>query len=560
MSSAAPSTISTQGLLQPADLELSDAQLDGLASDAMVWASQHGLVVGSPNDATGVTLVHAPIAALPVAFPQKQFMHAKSVQLLFNMMVDAVAKDEQYLEETLQAAARQDNFTQRLLDVLRSSRTRRASLATAGRPEVCLGIHRTDYMLDTPSQGFLQVELNTIASSFGCLSSQVTRMHRYVLSRLPPGMLDESRLPDNGALEGIPDAIHTAATAVAIAGGSTSASGSGGVVVMVVQPGERNAYDQQWIQLQLWERHRLRTLRRTLKQLSESGQVDEQDGTLTLQEGNESIKVLVVYFRAGYAPTDYPSEAEWAARAMIENSNAAKCPTVAYQLAGCKKVQQDLARPGMLERFMEGPSGSDQEGTSAADCAAMRTSFAGLWSLDDLRDPATAAIVLEAISNPEAFVLKPQREGGGNNLYGPELHSTLSSAMAALSATNGPIQNSSGPTSSMAPSTQPPTSTDDASQHGSPQSDQEAAGALSAYILMQRILPPPQRSILVRSGTWQRISTLSELGIYGVYCRVGSKVILNKEVGHLVRTKTATSNEGGVAAGFAVIDSPYLID
>lgn len=34
-----------------------------------------------------------------------------------------------------------------------------------------------------------QVELNTIASSFGCLSSQVTRMHRYILSRLPLGML-----------------------------------------------------------------------------------------------------------------------------------------------------------------------------------------------------------------------------------------------------------------------------------------------------------------------------------------------------------------------------------
>ncbi|KAF5838969.1 eukaryotic glutathione synthase, partial [Dunaliella salina] len=187
MSSSAPSTV--DGLLQPADLELSDAQLDELASDAMVWASQHGLVVGSPTDPTGVTLVHAPIAALPVAFPRKQFLHAKSVQPLFNVMVDAVAKDEQYLEDTLQAAARQDTFTQRLLDILRSSRARRASLATAGRPEVCLGIHRTDYMLDTPSEGFLQVELNTIASSFGCLSSQVTRMHHYILSRLPPGML-----------------------------------------------------------------------------------------------------------------------------------------------------------------------------------------------------------------------------------------------------------------------------------------------------------------------------------------------------------------------------------
>jgi len=53
----------------------------------------------------------------------------------------------------------------------------------------------------------------------------------------------------------------------------------------------------QWIQLQLWERHRLRTLRRTLAQLSEVAQVDEQDGTLTLHEGGEAVKVLVVYFR-----------------------------------------------------------------------------------------------------------------------------------------------------------------------------------------------------------------------------------------------------------------------
>jgi len=35
-----------------------------------------------------------------------------------------------------------------------------------------------------------------------------------------------------------------------------------------------------------------------------------------------------------------------------------------------------------------------------------------------MQDPSTSAIVEEAISNPDAFVLKPQREGGGNNLYG----------------------------------------------------------------------------------------------------------------------------------------------
>ena len=31
------------------------------------------------------------------------------------------------------------------------------------------------------------------------------------------------------------------------------------------------------------------------------------------------------------------------------------------------------------------------------------------------------------------------------------------------------------------------------------------------------------------------------------------------QVGHLVRTKRTDSNEGGVAAGFAVLDSPYLV-
>lgn len=32
------------------------------------------------------------------------------------------------------------------------------------------------------------------------------------------------------------------------------------------------------------------------------------------------------------------------------------------------------------------------------------------------------------------------------------------------------------------------------------------------------------------------------------------------QAGHLVRTKRSNSNEGGVAAGFAVLDSPYLVD
>lgn len=39
--------------------------------------------------------------------------------------------------------------------------------------------------------------------------------------------------------------------------------------------------------------------------------------------------------------------------------------------------------------------------------AKLRACFAGLWSLED------SDIVQKAIENPELFVMKPQREGGG---------------------------------------------------------------------------------------------------------------------------------------------------
>lgn len=57
---------------------------------------------------------------------------------------------------------------------------------------------------------------------------------------------------------------------------------------------------------------------------------------------------------------------------MVEHSRAIKCPSIHYHLAGTKKVQQVLAQPGVLERFMEDP-GVVQE---------IRDTFVGLYSLD----------------------------------------------------------------------------------------------------------------------------------------------------------------------------------
>jgi hypothetical protein len=60
----------------------------------------------------------------------------------------------------------------------------------------------------------------------------------------------------------------------------------------------------------------------------------------------------VILPRAGYTPDDYPTESEWSARELIEYSAAVKCPNISYHLAGTKKVQQVLANPSELEKFM----------------------------------------------------------------------------------------------------------------------------------------------------------------------------------------------------------------
>lgn len=63
------------------------------------------------------------------------------------------------------------------------------------------------------------------------------------------------------------------------------------------------------------------------------------------------VLATVVYFRAGYAPTDYTSESDWEARFMIEQSAAIKTPDISYHLCGTKKVQQYLSEPGVIERY-----------------------------------------------------------------------------------------------------------------------------------------------------------------------------------------------------------------
>ena len=111
--------------------------------------------------------------------------------------------------------------------------------------------------------------------------------------------------------------------------------------------------------------------------------------------------------------------------------------------------------------------------------------------------------------------MEPQREGGGNNLYGDELKESLMKF-----------------------------------------SPQERA----AYVLMDRIQPPSKTATLVRGGESIVGACVCELGIYGAILTNGEgATIFENTPGHLLRQKSLGVDEGGVAAGFACLSSPALV-
>lgn len=250
------------------------------------------------------------------------------------------------------------------------------------------------------------------------------------------GLID-TVLPPCASLVAVADGIG-AAHAAYVVRHATGARTRAPVVLFVVQPNERNIMDQRLLEQAVFARHGLHVRRLLLRELHAVGRLRPGDSALLLpseaafvthgvaaaHSDDEDDEVSVVYYRAGYTPNDYPGEegacrreiawlrvacllqicsgsscvprltlpsslclcstliaAEWSARLLAERSLAVKCPSISYHLVGAKKVQQALAAPGVVERFVP-----------PATAAALRSCFVGLWSLDPAdvaRDPST---------------------------------------------------------------------------------------------------------------------------------------------------------------------------
>ncbi|KAI1116137.1 glutathione synthetase-like protein [Nemania sp. NC0429] len=498
------------------------------------WALAHGLAVRPPlavvapdADPRSILATAVPVTLFPSPFPKVCFEQGVAVQTAYNELYASISQDEEFLARIVQEIGDSDDFITELWKV-------HLKVKEEGYVQhKSLGLFRSDYMVHQDAAGaglqIKQVEFNTIASSFGGLSSRTSQLHKYLssveyplLERSIPG--DALHLPPNDSAAGLAAGIREAFVAY-----GAPSTGHDKCVIFLVQDGERNVFDQKHLEYALQQQQQessapIPVFRLPFSEIRQHTRLAEGAGRQLLYtpprlRARSTFEVAVVYMRSGYGPGDYPDAGAWEARHHLERSAAIKCPSVLTQIAGTKKVQQVLAAPSsetpssapsILSRYLRASS------SSSSLSAQVASTFTNIYPLDASEAGLRARAIATDPERAKGYVLKPQREGGGNNVY----RAAIPPFLAGVPEAHWP-----------------------------------------SYILMELITPPPVRNTILRNGELEHGGVICELGIYGTCLwdgRAGT-ISHNAQAGYLLRTKGDQSEEGGVAAGYGCMDSCALV-
>lgn len=467
------------------------------------YSLANGLVMYPPGFEVAKADI-APITLFPTPFPRDLFEKALKVQKTFNLLYSLVVSTQKswLLAVSRDLASYDKDFTGKLYETYNE-----AVKLGGGKvlQPLTLGLFRSDYMFDEQEHSIKQIEFNTVSVSFGGLSTKVGQLHDYLNKSStydPQGLYYGTNIPISNSIKDLALGLATANNAYS-SGSSSSQGGKRPVVLFIVQDKERNCFDQRHVEYSLLDIDATKSYRCTLEAAKDFTYVE--DGIIRIKSSSEEVGV--VYYRSGYSPSDYESNPEltWGARLYLENTNAIKCPSLLTQLSGTKKVQQALTDLELLHSFMPD--------LPKSDLRELQDTFVKIYPLDNSKEGQLAKKL--AFESPERFVLKPQREGGGNNIYKTNIPGFLNSI--------------------------------DESEWG-------------AYILMDIINPPTYENKILRQGKILSESILLELGIFGtiLFNEDSGQVLSCDNAGHLLRSKVSSSDEGGVAAGFGCLDNIYL--
>jgi len=454
-------------------------------SEALCYAYLNGIVQQAPGDPRPV---HVPFALQPSPFSRQLVDHAQNV-LCPGMLrlLNSVARDEVWLRTILaqpaaDAARRGKDRMQRQLGLLGLD------------PQTAMmALSRADFMR---ADGQLKlVEINTISAAFTATAPRVQRMHRELLQRWP----SETVQPQDVLLTNSDQQLASAFLKVR-AHYEESTGQADTAIVFVVLEQEHLLCESLLEQAVRLHQPGLQLINLTLPGCSE--RLSLSSSTPPRLVLDDTTTVSVVYFRGGIYEACY-SEAGWAARELIERSDAIKAPSIGCLLAGSKAVQAALVRPGALAEKMP---------TVPAEIHSQL--LAGLtecWILGSV----PAEIEAQAFEQPGEFILKQEQ--------GIWVDEKLVSKLHELN---------------------------------------EAEESNTDFILMRKIQGEPVSDVqFVREGEIiETGSGIQELGLYGTMLSDHQREVFVECAGYLVRTKPTHEADGGVCRGVAVLDSIALTD
>lgn len=348
-----------------------------LAAEGLEFVMAHGLVRYRQDGSIG----HLPFTLYPWEAPAGFYEHGRRVSPLYNKLYHRVSQQREFLDEHLAASREVDDFVKGLYSCLPEK--------AISRPWLFLSRH--DFMPATTPKGIVpkQVETNLMAASLGYASQRVNAAVRFLYAGTELG---KKIVPHKGG--------STICQGLAL--GYKHYAKPGQVILFIVPPGEVNAFDQRSMQAELVLEHGIPVVRTTLDELGEQGEL--RDGYTCLHGKSAAI----AYFRAGYSPDHYQNELAWKGRRLLEHSQTMSIPSVTIQLANTKKIQQVLGDQSVLERFV-----------SPQEAVELLETMVAMAPVDGSLHGATGREL--ALQEPENWVLKPSREGGGNNYFGQQM-------------------------------------------------------------------------------------------------------------------------------------------
>lgn len=174
-------------------------------------------------------------------------------------------------------------------------------------------------------------------------------------------------------------------------------------MLFIVHPDEE-LVSESLIEQCLWEVHTVPFVGMSLGDVMSRCRFEDNEIVI-----DDDCIATVVYFRSGYVPENFHSEQCWHAREMIEQSRAVKCPDAGHHIVTTKTVQAAMAEPHNLRHL-----GLEEE------------KLVHLLSACAEQYPVCLASIQRACRFPSAFVLKRDREAGGNVTTGEKMVHKLS--------------------------------------------------------------------------------------------------------------------------------------